>query len=104
MRNGVVHIHRGVIWGDTGRVVKDPKSQAGKRDVNIPPHLMPVCAITWPRTPAPAGMPWCSAPRWAVAGTGPDSRYLLASRGGVTVSAWTAEDLAAEIRRQTGAH
>jgi len=33
----------------------------------------------------------------------PDSRYLLASRGGVTVSAWTAEDLAAEIRRETGA-
>jgi integrase len=40
VKNGVVHIRRGVIYGDHGRVVKDPKSQAGKRDVNIPPHLM----------------------------------------------------------------
>jgi hypothetical protein len=46
---------------------------------------------------------WTIEARWTVAGTGPDSRYLLASRGGVTLSAWTAEDLAAEIRRETGA-
>jgi hypothetical protein len=46
---------------------------------------------------------WSIESRWTVAGTGPDSRYLLASRGDVTVSAWTAEDLAAEIRRETGA-
>jgi integrase len=41
VRNGVVHVRRGVIRGDTGRAVKDPKSQVGKRDVNIPPHLLP---------------------------------------------------------------
>jgi hypothetical protein len=46
---------------------------------------------------------WEIEPRWTVAGTGPDSRYLLASRGGVTLTAWTAEDLAAEIRRETNA-
>jgi len=46
---------------------------------------------------------WDIQARWTVAGTGPDSRYLLASRGGVTLSAWTAEDLAAEIRRETNA-
>ena len=46
---------------------------------------------------------WEIEPRWTVAGTGPDSRYLLASRGGVTLSGWTAEDLAAEIRRETNA-
>ena len=45
---------------------------------------------------------WEIEARWTVAGTGPDSRYLLASRGGVTLSAWTPEDLAAEIRRETG--
>lgn len=39
--NGVVHVRRGVIRTGDGRVVKDPKSQAGKRDVAIPPHLMP---------------------------------------------------------------
>ena len=46
---------------------------------------------------------WEFEARWTVAGTGPDSRYLLASRGGVTVSAWTAADLAAEIRRESDA-
>jgi hypothetical protein len=45
---------------------------------------------------------WSIEARWTVAGTGPDSRYLLASKGGVTLSAWTAGDLAAEIRRETG--
>ena len=33
---------------------------------------------------------WEIEARWTVAGTGPDSRYLRASRGGVTVSAWLA--------------
>ena len=42
---------------------------------------------------------WEIEPLWTVAGTGPDSRYLLAHKGDVTVSAWTAEDLAAGIRR-----
>jgi hypothetical protein len=46
---------------------------------------------------------WDIEARWTVAGTGPNSRYLLASRGGVTLSAWTPEDLAAEISRETGA-
>jgi hypothetical protein len=46
---------------------------------------------------------WDIEARWTVAGTGPDSRYLLAHKGGVTLSAWTPADLAAEIRRDTGA-
>ncbi len=42
VRNGVVHVRRGVIRADGGeRLVKGPKSEAGKRDVAIPPHLMP---------------------------------------------------------------
>jgi integrase len=41
VKNAVVHIRRGVIRTDGGLVVKGPKSEAGKRDVNIPPHLMP---------------------------------------------------------------
>ena len=32
----------------------------------------------------------------------PDQRYLLAQKDDVTVTAWTAGDLAAEIRRETG--
>ena len=46
---------------------------------------------------------WQIEARWTVAGTGPDSRYLLAHKDDVTVSAWTPADLAAEIRRKTDA-
>jgi integrase len=39
VKNLVIHIRRGVIRGDAGTEVKGPKSEAGRRDVNIPPHL-----------------------------------------------------------------
>jgi integrase len=42
LRGGVVHVRRGVIRTPDGRAVKGPKSEAGKRDVAIPPHLMPI--------------------------------------------------------------
>ena len=42
VRACVVRVRRGVVRGDDGRVVKDPKSEAGKRTVAIPPHLMPL--------------------------------------------------------------
>src|SRR5690348_200205 len=41
VKAGVVHVRRGVVRAAGGPVVKDPKSHAGKRDVHIPPHLMP---------------------------------------------------------------
>ncbi len=41
LRNSLVNVRRGVVRGDTGTVIKDPKSEAGKRAVAIPPHLMP---------------------------------------------------------------
>jgi len=41
VKNGVLHIRRAVARTDTGPEVKGPKSEAGRRDVNIPPHLMP---------------------------------------------------------------
>jgi len=45
VRTGVVRVRRGVIRADGGeRLVKGPKSEAGKRDVAIPPHLMPLVA------------------------------------------------------------
>lgn len=40
--HGVVHIRRGVVRTTTGRKVKGPKSEAGKRAVAIPPHLLPL--------------------------------------------------------------
>jgi integrase len=39
--NGVIRVRRGVVRISGGRKVKGPKSEAGKRDVTIPPHLMP---------------------------------------------------------------
>lgn len=45
VKNGVVHVRRGVTRTKGRRIVKDPKSQAGKRPVNIPPHLLPVVKI-----------------------------------------------------------
>lgn len=42
VKNGVVHVRRGVTRTKGERIVKGPKSDAGKRDVNIPPHLMPM--------------------------------------------------------------
>jgi integrase len=41
VKNGIVHVRRGVVRINGGRKVKGPKSEAGKRDVAIPPHLMP---------------------------------------------------------------
>lgn len=40
--NQVIHIRRGVVRADRATIVGTPKSEAGIRDVNIPPHLMPV--------------------------------------------------------------
>ncbi len=38
---GVIKIRRAVAWVDGQPVVGKPKSDAGVRDVNIPPHLLP---------------------------------------------------------------
>lgn len=42
VKNGVVHVRRGVTRTKGSRIVKGPKSEAGKRAVNIPPHLKPM--------------------------------------------------------------
>jgi hypothetical protein len=43
---------------------------------------------------------WNIGSVWASAGSGPDARRLWASRDGVMLSAWTAADLARDIRRE----
>jgi integrase len=42
LRRGVLHVRRGVVRVDGGRVVGTPKSDAGARDIAIPPHLVPM--------------------------------------------------------------
>lgn len=41
LKAGVIRVRRGVIRTGDGLAVKGPKSEAGKRDVAIPPHLIP---------------------------------------------------------------
>jgi len=41
LRNGVVKIRRAMVRVDGETIVGQPKSQAGVRDVHIPPHLVP---------------------------------------------------------------
>ena len=38
---GVIKIRRAVAWVDSSPVIGKPKSDAGSRDVAIPPHLLP---------------------------------------------------------------
>jgi hypothetical protein len=40
---------------------------------------------------------WSFESQWVAAGTGPDQRRLWARKGDVTLSAWHADDLAAQI-------
>lgn len=42
LKSGVVHVRRGVTWVGGKPVVGTPKSDAGTRDVAVPPHLLPV--------------------------------------------------------------
>lgn len=42
LKNGVIHVRRGVVWVNSKPVVGPPKSDAGIRDVAIPPHLLPL--------------------------------------------------------------
>lgn len=42
VKGQVIHVRRGVVRVRGGRLVKGPKSEAGKRDVAIPPHLIPL--------------------------------------------------------------
>lgn len=43
LESGTLHITRAVVWTDADTpVVKEPKSEAGIRDVAIPPHILPV--------------------------------------------------------------
>jgi hypothetical protein len=56
--------------------------------------------ITWLAEQFPD---WTFGTVWATAATGPDARRLVAGKGLVILSAWTAGELAAEIRRETGA-
>lgn len=42
LKNAVLRIRRGVVRADGQVLVGDPKSDAGRRDVAIPPHLVPL--------------------------------------------------------------
>jgi integrase len=39
---GILHVRRGVVRAEGQTIVKRPKSEAGVRDVAVPPHLLPM--------------------------------------------------------------
>lgn len=41
IKDGVIHVRRAAVRVEKGWKVGDPKSEAGKRDVAIPPHIIP---------------------------------------------------------------
>jgi len=42
LKAGVIHVRRGVVRADGKVIIGTPKSEAGIRDVAIPPHLIPM--------------------------------------------------------------
>jgi integrase len=42
LKNGVIHVRRAVVHVGGEAIVSTPKSDAGTRDVAVPPHLMPM--------------------------------------------------------------
>lgn len=42
LKNGVLHVRRGVVRAQGEKIIGTPKSEAGTRDVAIPPHLLPM--------------------------------------------------------------
>jgi integrase len=42
LKNGVLHVRRGVVRADGQTIIGTPKTDAGTRDVAIPPHLVPL--------------------------------------------------------------
>jgi len=42
LRNGVIHVRRGAVRAGGEVIIGTPKSEAGIRDVAIPPHLLPM--------------------------------------------------------------
>lgn len=41
VKKGVIRVRRGVTWVDGEAIIGSPKSEAGVRDIAVPPHLLP---------------------------------------------------------------
>jgi integrase len=115
LEGSVIRVRRGVARGDAGRKVKDPKSEAGKRDVGIPPHLMPLVhehliehagrgrdALLFPAASgghmAPSSLYAVYHPAREAAGR-PDLRFHDLRHTGATLAAATGATLAELMRR-----
>lgn len=115
VRGATVHVRRGVVRTKAGRSVKGPKSEAGKRDVAIPPHLIPAVkdhlrdhaeprrdALLFPGAHgshlAPSAMQRWFYPARAAAGR-PDLRFHDLRHTGATLAAATGATLAELMAR-----
>ena len=61
LKNGVLHVRRGVVRAGGQVIVDTSKSEAGKRDVAIPPHLIPMLRDHLASTP-PGGVTGSCSP------------------------------------------
>jgi hypothetical protein len=92
LKNGVIHVRRAVVRVDGATVVGTPKSDAGTRDVAIPPHLLPLLKAHVQEHVA-FGKDALLFPAW-MAATSPLRRSTARSRPGLrrdmasTVPAW----------------
>jgi integrase len=111
LETGVLHVRRGVVRVGSTFVVGDPKSDAGIRDVNIPPHILPAIAehlatvapdpgaLLFPAAGDPAKhlapSTWCKVyyPARLAAGR-PDLRFHDLRHTGLTLAAATGATLA----------
>ena len=55
VRGGVIDVSRGVTWPDGKPTVGDPKTEAGSREVHVPPHLLPIVKAHLQDHTAPGG-------------------------------------------------
>lgn len=116
LTNGIVHVRRGVVRADGQKIVGDPKSEAGKREVAIPPHLIPMLhehrdsmptrapdALLFPATDgvshiAPSSLYRVYYPARAAAGR-PDLRWHDLRHTGATLAAQTGATMAELMSR-----
>ena len=113
--HGVLQVRRGVVWAGGQPIAGTPKSEAGIRDVAIPPHLMPMVhdhltghvgrapdALLFPalsgRHLTPGGLYDHFYPARQAAGR-PDLRFHDLRHTGATLAAATGATIAELMRR-----
>ena len=101
LTNGVLRVRRAVVRVGGTTLVATPKSDAGTRDVAIPPHLLPaIRTTTWPAA-SPAAVTGCCSP--AADGTSHLARDAPTTSCPGTRRGWACRSAVPRDLRHTGA-